>query len=275
MTRRSAIGAAAAGLTTVLRGAPLGIPVGFQIYPIRDAIPTDFEGLLRRMASAGYQAVEMCSPKGYRGPFAPLAEMKPADLRRTLHTIGLRCESCHFQFREFNKESLPETIAWAKELGLRQMIIASYGVRPDAPMDEWRRVADESNKIGEETLKAGLQLGFHNHAGEFKEIDGVLIYDELLRRTETKLLKMQFQVSVVSLGFHAATYFDRHPGRFISMHLQDWSAETKRTVAIGKGSIDWKKTFSAAKTGGVKNYYVEVSPDLMLESVGFLRDLTV
>jgi sugar phosphate isomerase/epimerase len=274
MTRRHAIGALAAPFAARLRAAPLGIPIGFQIYPVRSEIVKDFEGLMRRMALAGYQAVELCSPMGYGAAFAPLAAMKPKDLRNLLHTIGLRCESCHFQFREV-RDNLAETVAWAKEAGLRQMIIASYGLRKDATMDDWRRAADESNKIGEETLKAGLQLGFHNHAGEFMEIDGVLIYDELLRRMDAKLVKMQFQVSVVSLGFHAATYFDQHPGRFISIHLQDYSPETKRTVAIGKGSVDWKKLFTAARTGGVKNYFVEVSPDLMLDSVGFLRDLKV
>ena len=84
---------------------------------------------------------------------------------------------------------------------------------------------------------------------------------------------MQFQVAVVSIGFQAATYMQKYPGRFLSMHLADWSSAEKKEAAIGKGSVDWKKLFKAAKKGGVKNYFVEMNLDLMRESFPFLRDL--
>jgi sugar phosphate isomerase/epimerase len=86
---------------------------------------------------------------------------------------------------------------------------------------------------------------------------------------------MQFQVAVVNIGFHAADYMTKHPGRFISLHLADWSAEQKKTVAVGKGMVDWKKLFSAAKAGGVKNYYVEMNMEEMRESYPYLHGLKV
>ena len=88
-------------------------------------------------------------------------------------------------------------------------------------------------------------------------------------------MKFQFQCSTVSRGYDAAEYLTKYPGRFISMHVQDWSPETKAVVAVGKGSLDWKKIFAAAKTCGVKNYFVEMNLELMKASVPYLKDLKV
>jgi sugar phosphate isomerase/epimerase len=128
--------------------------------------------------------------------------------------------------------------------------------------------------MGVEAQKAGLQLGFHNHAMEFEKIDGALIYDELMKTFDPKLVKMQFQVSVISQGYKAADFFKKYSGRFLSIHLQDWIPGQRGSVAIGKGKVDWKELFAAAKTGGVKNYFVEVSPEAIKESYPFLHDLS-
>ena len=92
---------------------------------------------------------------------------------------------------------------------------------------------------------------------------------------DPKLVKFQFQVSTISDGFDAAEYFTKYPGRFISMHVQGWSAPEKKIVAVGSGTLDWKKIFTAAKTGGVKNYFVEMDLPLMQASVPYLRKLKV
>jgi sugar phosphate isomerase/epimerase len=155
------------------------------------------------------------------------------------------------------------------------MIVPTFGLRPGATMADWAQAADELNKIGDQTLKAGIQLGFHNHDHEFKEIDGVLIYDELMKNLDAKLVKMQFQVAVIALGYEATTYLNKYPGRFISLHLADWSPAEKKQMPIGKGSIDWKKLFAAARTGGIENYFVEMDWDLMQTSVPYLSKLKV
>jgi len=269
----SAMGIAAAAMQ--LEANPLGMPIGCQTYPLRESIGKDFEGTLRQIVAGGYRMIEMCSPRGYaKAGFGPLVKMKAAEIRRMIHGAGLGCESCHVQFREL-KESLDDTVAYAQELGLKQMIVPTFGLRPDATMADWAQAADELNKLGEQTHKAGIQLGFHNHNHEFKEIDGVLIYDELMKKLDPKLFKMQFQVAVISLGYEAATYLTKYPGHFISLHLVDWSTAEKKTVPIGKGSIDWKKLFAAAKTGGIKNYFVEMDWDLMQASVPYLHKLKV
>lgn len=274
-SRRHFLGAAAVAAAGApqLFADPLGLPIGCQVYPVRDMLGKDFDGTLQQIAGIGYKAIEMCSPKGYeRGGFGPLVKYKASELRQKIHAAGLKCESCHFQAREL-KENLGETIAFARELGLKQMILASFGLRKDATLDDWKRVAGELNHSGEEALKAGLQVGYHNHDGEFQKLGDALIYDELMKALDAKLVKMQFQVSVVSLGYQAADMFARYPGRFISIHLQDWSPVEKKTVAVGKGVVDWKKLFAAAKKGGVKNYFVELNLDAMKASYPFLHSL--
>jgi len=84
---------------------------------------------------------------------------------------------------------------------------------------------------------------------------------------------MQFQVAVISIGYEAATYLQKYPGRFLSMHLADWSAVTGKEAAIGSGSVDWKGLFAAARTGGVKNYFVEMNLEFMKPSYELLHGL--
>jgi len=271
------MGAAAAGYLSrgalELRADPLGMPIGCQTYPVREAIGKDFPGTLKQLAGIGFRTVEMCSPAGYAtSGFGPLAAMKAAEIRQAIEAAGLRCESSHFQFREL-RESLDERIAWSKEMGLTQMVLSTFGLPNNASMADWMRAADELNKIGEQTQKVGIQLGFHNHNFEFREIDGVLVYDKLMSQFDAKLVKMQFQVAVVSLGYEAATYLTKYPGRFLSLHLADWSAAEKKQVPMGKGVVDWPKLFAAARTGGVKNYFVEMDLDLMKASIPYLHEL--
>jgi len=273
---RSVVGAAAVQYlgqgAAELMADPLGMPIGCQTWPVRDTIGKDLDGTLHRLAAAGFQRIELCSPHSYKD-FAPLAEMKPSELRARIKTAGMGCESCHYGFNEL-KEHLDERLAYAKELGLRQMIIASFGLHKDANMAEWMQVAEGANKIGEQTQKAGIQLGVHNHDFEFQKIDGDLIYDKLMGALDPRAVKMQFQLEVIRLGYNAADFFKKYPGRFVSMHLQDWSPTLNKEVPLGQGMVDWKKVFAAATVGGVKNYFVEMDPEAMAASVPFLHGLS-
>ena len=277
ISRRRFMGAAAVGLSAVanLQADPLGLPIGFQSYSVRDMLAKDFAGTLKDLADVGYKAVEMCSPPGYANAgFGSLTGMKAVEMRRIIEGAGLRCESCHYQFREL-KENLDERMAFAKELGLKQMVLSTFGIPNTATMADWERAAGELNEIGAKTRAAGLQLGFHNHNFEFREIDGVLIYDRLMSRLDAKLVRMQFQVSVISLGYQAAAFMTKYPGRFLSLHLQDWSAADNKQVAVGQGSVDWKKLFAAAKQGGVENYFVELDLPALKASYPYLHELKV
>ncbi|NEW81282.1 MAG: sugar phosphate isomerase/epimerase [Mariniphaga sp.] len=242
-------------------------PVGFQVYTIREMFVKDFPGTLKMMANLGYQGVEMCSPPGYiTSGFEPLVKMKPEVMRQVITDAGLTCESSHFTFGEL-KDNLEERIEYSKKLGLTQMICSSFWLPKEAKMSDWLKACDQLNEIGLKTKKAGLQLGFHNHHMEFEKIDGELIYDALLKQFDPKLVKMQFQVAVISIGYKASDYFKKYPGRFISAHLADWSSTENKQVAVGKGIVDWGEFYNAAEIGGVKNFYVEMDMDKFKESV--------
>ncbi len=258
-----------------MRGDPLGLPIGCQTYPMRKMIATDFPGAIKQLSSAGFQTIELCSPKGYaKAGFAGLARYTGAELQRLLGDLNVKCHSSHFSIREL-RDDLPSSIAWAKEVGLTQMMVPSLD-GPQAPaMEDVKRAADEFNKMARQTAAANLQLGLHNENFEVSQVDGKRTYDVLLDLLDPELVKFQFQCSTIKDGFVAADYFTRYPGRFISMHVQDWSPETKKEVAVGQGAIDWKKTFAAAKIGGIKNYFVEMDFDLMKQSVPYLRRLQV
>ena len=271
--------AAAAGFLSAGAGElcanPLGLPIGCQTYPVRTMIAEDFPGTIKQLADAGFQRIELCSPVGYASSgFGVVGKYKGAELRKIFGDLGLKCESSHFAMKEL-RENLAGRIDWAKDLGLTQMIVPTLSGPQNPGMDDVKRAADEYNKIAEQTAKAGIQQGLHNEGFELSMVDGKRTYDILLDLLDPKLVKFQFQVSTISRGYDAAEYFMKYPGRFFSMHVQDWSSETKTTMAVGQGTLDWKKIFTAAKTGGVKNYFVEMNLDLMKASVPYLRDLRV
>jgi len=291
---RSAIGSGAAGLLVAsaakLAANPLGLPIGSQVWPVRSMLK-DFPLFCQKMAGIGVTRLELCSPIGYGAEFSSLADTK--DVSRILADHGLKAESSHFSMGELRK-SQEKSIEWAKQIGITQVITASLGDGnggSNPTLEQVKRAADEYNRIAAVTAKAGLQQGLHNEGFELSMTDGQRTYDRLFDLLDPKLVKFQFQMSTITAGFVAAEYFQKHPGRFFSMHLQDVDMKTAAPsregasggrrggrypqVALGQGSIDWVKTFTAAKVGGVKNYFVEQTWELTQQSVAYLKTLNV
>lgn len=263
----------AAGLK--LHANPLGMPIGCQTWPVRKMIEKDFPGTLKTLATAGFQSIELCSPVGYADSgFAGLAKYKGPELRGILKDAGLTCISSHFGIEELRKNQA-DRIAWATDVGLTQMLVPSLDAGAHPSMDDVKRAADEYNKMGEQAAKAGIQQGLHNEGFELSKVDGKRTYDILFELLDPKLIKFQFQVSTISEGYDASEYFTKYPGRFISMHVQGWSAQAKKIVPVGQDSLDWNKIFKAAKVGGIKNYFVEMDLEKMQASVPYLRNLQV
>ena len=248
-------------------------PLGFQVWTIKDQLIKDFAGTLKMMAGLGYESVEMCSPPGYESSgFGSLMSMKGKEMRKIVEDSGLILESTHYGYGEL-RDNLSERIDFALESGQKQMICSSFWLPKDATMSDWIKSVDELNEIGAKTKKSGIQTGFHNHHMEFEKIDGVLIYDKLMENFDADLVKMQFQVAVISIGYKAADYFKKYPGRFISAHLADWSSAEDKSVPIGKGVVDWKELFKAAEKCGVENYFVETDQEMFKENASYLKSL--
>ena len=257
-----------------LRAGPLGLPIGSQTWPHRDMIRDgNFAGLARTLAGMGVQEVEMCSPFGYKD-FAILSDGK--EVRRVLADNGLKCISSHFGMKEL-REDQPASIAWAQDVGITQMIVASLGGSLSPTMDDVKRAADEYNTIAAAAARAGMQQGLHNEGFEESSVAGQRTYDLLFALLDPALVKFQFQMSTISSGFVAHEYFLKYPGRFYSVHVQDvdLKAAPGTQVAVGEGSIDWVKTFKAAKVAGVRNYFVEQTMELTRKSVAALQAMNV
>jgi sugar phosphate isomerase/epimerase len=245
----------------------------------------DFPAYVKLMADIGVTRLELCSPVGYGAEFSSLANGK--EVARILADHGMKSESSHFTMEELRKTQ-QKSIDWAKEVGITQIITATLGGGNNPTLDQVKKAADEYNKIAAVSAAAGLQQGLHNEGFELSMVDGKRTYDLLLDLLDPKLVKYQFQMSTITAGFVAAEYFTKYPGRFYSMHLQDInmkapapaaegasSRQRYPQVAMGKGSIDWVKTFTAAKIGGVKNYFVEQNWELTQQSVAYLKTLNV
>src|SRR5437867_6898534 len=162
-----------------LRANPQGMPTGCQTWPVRAMIAKDFPGTIKQLAAAGFQTVELCSPVGYADSgSAGLAKYTGAELRKVLGDAGVECVSSHFDIKEL-RENQAGRIAWAKDVGLTQMIVPSLEGPRNPTMDEVKRAADEYNKMGEQAAKAGIQQGLHNEDFELTMVPGKRTYDLL------------------------------------------------------------------------------------------------
>jgi sugar phosphate isomerase/epimerase len=287
---KAAAGSAVAGLLTANAGDlganPLSLPIGSQIYPFRSMLKA-FPAFVKKIAGIGVTRLELCSPIGYGADFASLANGK--EVKEIMADHGISAESSHFSLDELRKNQ-DKSIAWAKAVGITQMITATLGDGNGGnhpTLEQVQKAADEYNKIAAVAAKADIQQGLHNEGFELSMVDGKRTYDRLFDLLDPKLVKFQFQMSTITAGLVAAEYFLKYPGRFFSMHLQDVDMKAPVAtgqggragrypqVAVGKGSIDWLKTFTAARTGGVKNYFVEQNWELTQQSVAYLKSLNV
>jgi sugar phosphate isomerase/epimerase len=270
------------------RANPLGLPIGSQTWPHRQRIRDgDFAGLCRDMAALGIGDLELCSPA--YAEFGGLADAKQT--RKILEDHGLKSSSAHVTMEEL-RTKLEQVIAWARDVGMTQIGTATLaGPVKDGTttMDAVKKAADEYNAIAESAARAGLQQFLHDEGFEMSKVDGRLTYEVLLERLDAKLVKMQFQMSAMRVVGDPVLYFNKYPGRFVSMHLQGVdlnapmpvpggprpSGPRPPQVAVGKDSLDWAKIFAAAKTGGVKNYFLEQNWDLTVQGVAYLKTLNV
>ena len=237
-----------------LAAAPLKLPVGLQLYSVRNLLPKDFQGTLDQLAAAGYKEVEAA---GYFDKTA-------ADFGNALQKAGLKCVSTHHALAEL-KSKLNQLIEYGQALGLQYVICSWAGVHRDPSrtgelnLDDWRYVADQFNAIGAKVKAAGMTFGYHNHTIEFGTENGVVFYDELLKRTDPKLVVFEMDCGwVVAGGRNPVEYLSKFPDRFPLFHIKDLvkGPDGKwRNVVMGKGSIDYKPILRAAT--GMKHYFIE------------------
>src|SRR3984957_9420197 len=212
-SRRSFLKASAAATATIasrrLSAATLNMPVGLQLYSVRDLLPKDFDGTLHKVAAAGYTEVEAAGY--YKRP--------AAQFRHSMDQAGLRCISTHHSMSDLSPR-LDELIEYGHNLGLTYIVCPSPTrkdpkARGELNLDDWRWVAGELNRIGEKVKAAGMTFGYHNHGPEFGTEGGVVFYDELLRLTDPKLVVFEMDCGwVYSAGRNPLDYLRKTPEPF-------------------------------------------------------------
>ncbi|MDQ6664620.1 MAG: sugar phosphate isomerase/epimerase [Acidobacteriota bacterium] len=251
ISRRSFLAVSAATLSAAAtRGKP--IPIGLELYSVRDDLKKDLMGTVRAVAKMGYEGVE------FYAPYYDWTMDYAKEVRKLLDDLGIRCFSTHNSFKNFTPENLPHAIELNQAIGSKFIVMASAGKVNG--LDGWKTVAENLNRGAEAMKPAGLRAGYHNHNVEFEPVEGKRPMEVLAANTR-KDVALQFDVGAcLEAGADPVAWIEQNPGRIKSMHCKDWSPEPGKgfKVLIGEGVVPWKKLLNAAvKTGGVEYYLIE------------------
>jgi sugar phosphate isomerase/epimerase len=251
-----------------LMANPLGLPLGLQLYSVRDVLPKDYEGTLKQLAAMGYREVEAA---GFFG-------RSPSEVKQAMEHAGLHCVSAHYSLSQLLPK-VDETIQFGKDLGLEYIVCAapmlkdpsrakepgSRAARESMTLDDWRWNADQFNIIGEKVNAAGMRFAYHNHTPEFRAENGVMFYDELLKSTDPAKVSMELDCGwAVVAGQNPADLLSRYPTRICMLHVKDFKmtpavtpATAPNSTELGHGTIDYHPIFEAAKKATIKHSFVE------------------
>jgi sugar phosphate isomerase/epimerase len=250
LSRRSFLGFMAAAPLAAAMPDLKQIPVGLELYSVRDELKKDLMGTVRGVAKMGYQCVEF---------FAPYYAWTPEyarQVRAELDDLAIQCYSTHNGLQSFTPEGVGKAIDLNRILGTRYVVLAHPG--KVSTLDDWKRVAETLNKANDTLQGQGLHAGYHNHDLEWNLVEGQKPI-ELLAATLDKSILLQLDVGTcVATGNDPVAWINRNPGRIRSIHVKDWSPATGYKVMTGEGAAPWKKIFAAAEnTGGIEYYLIE------------------
>ncbi len=232
------------------------IPVGLELYSVRNELKQDLNGTVRAVAKMGYEVVE------FFAPYYAWTEQQTKDTRKLLDDLGIKCLSTHNDAKNFQPDNLAKTADMNKILGAKYVVMASAG-RPQG-VAGWTAVAETLNRADDAWKSASLHPGYHNHQTEF--MAGTLDSDrerpiDVIAANTHKDVVLQFDVGTcVDAGSDPVAWIDKNPGRIRSMHCKDWAPGPDKgyKVLFGEGSVPWKRVFAAAeKTGGIEYYLIE------------------
>lgn len=228
------------------------IPVGLELYSVRDELKNDPEGTLRAVAKMGYQCVE------FYDPYFEWTEAQAKQMRNVMDELGIRCYSTHNDEVNFTDAKIDH----ARELNL--IIGSKYMVQawsdPKPTLDGWKTLADRLNSAAEKLRPSGLKVGYHNHDAEWKPIDGKRPIEIIASNTSPAIMLQLDVGTCLEAGADPVSWIQANPGRIRSIHCKDWSPDPNvgYKTLFGEGKADWKAIFRTAEnTGGVEYYLVE------------------
>lgn len=252
LSRRSFLALSAMLPWALSARATTSVPVGLELYSVRNELKRDPEGTVRAVAQMGYQCVE------FYAPYFDRTESQTKQMRQLLDDLGIHCYSTHNDFAYLSPQNIQRTRDMNLILGSKYVVVAS--VEPTPGPDGWVAVADTLNRAAEELEPAGLKVGYHNHQPEFTPAAGKRPLEILARSTKPSIMLQLDVGTCLAAGSDPVAWIRANPGRIRSIHCKDWSPESGKgyTVLFGEGVADWKNIFAAAESvGGVEYYLVE------------------
>jgi sugar phosphate isomerase/epimerase len=250
LSRRSFLAFCGAAPLWVSLAGDKRIPVGLELYSVRNELKKDVMGTVQGVAKLGYECVE------FYAPYYEWTLDYAKQVRRELDTLGVRCYSTHNSSQSFRPDGIGKAIELNQALGSRYIVLGDPGDVKD--VDGWKRVADTLNKANATLASHGLHAGYHNHDLEWKTVGGQKPM-ELLAASTDKSVMLQLDVGTcLEAGSDPVAWVQKNPGRIRSMHCKDWSPQKRYHVLFGQGVAPWKKLFAAAEnTGGIEYYLIE------------------
>jgi sugar phosphate isomerase/epimerase len=232
--------------------AASSIPVGLELYSVRDALSKDPEGTVKTVAQMGYQVVE------FYAPYYDWTEAQTKSMRKLMDDLGIRCLSTHNHEEFISAEKIARTRDMNLTLGCKYVVQSSTS--PKIKLDEWKPVADGLNTAAEKLESSGLKVGYHNHQPEFTPIEGKRPMEILAANTKPSVMLQLDVGTCLEVGSDPVAWIKANPGRIHSIHCKDWSPDPAKgyKVLLGEGVADWKGIFAAAESaGGIEYYLVE------------------
>jgi sugar phosphate isomerase/epimerase len=252
-TRRAFLGLSAMlpfAWSTRALGKTTSIPIGLEMYSVRDPLKQDEKGTVRAVAQMGYQGLE------FYAPYYEWTEAQAKDMRKLLDDLGIRCFSTHNESDYLKPDKIARTRDINGILGSKYVVVAS--VPEISNLDGWKQVADLLNAADDQLKTAGMHSGYHNHQPEFKQLDGKMPMQVLAANTHHDIMLQLDVGTCLSDGVDPVTWIKANPGRIRSLHLKDWSPEKGYQVLFGEGIGKWPEIFAAAESvGGVEYYLME------------------
>jgi sugar phosphate isomerase/epimerase len=255
ISRRSFLALAGAAPFAIAAQKRKRVPVGIELYSVRDELAKDLMGTVRAVAKMGYEVVEFYSP------YYQWTPDYAKEVRKLLDDLGIRCPSTHNSSNAFTPEGIQKAIELNQILGAKYIVMASAG-RVEGGLDGWKGVAERLTQASEKLKPLKMRAGFHNHKSEFVPIDGKRPMDVLAANTP-KDVTLQLDVGTcVDAGADPVAWIKANPGRITSIHCKEWGAgageEKGYRLLFGEGDAPWVKIFGAAeKVGGVEYYLIE------------------
>ena len=254
-SRRSFL-AMSAVLPLALRGFASGrasakrIPVGLELYSVRDELKKDPEGTVRAVAKMGYQDVE------FYAPYLDWSEAQAKQMRKLLDELGIHCYSTHNDEDFFSDSKIQKARDLNKILGSRYMVLAWSDPKPN--LDSWKKVAETLNNAAEKLAPAGLKVGYHNHDAEWKPVEGKRPIEVIATNTKPSVMLQLDVGTCLEAGADPVAWIKANPGRIRSIHCKDWSPDPNvgYKTLFGEGKADWKGIFRAAENGGGVEFYL-------------------